>query len=56
MIVPLLEEVLVVEKRLMLKEELRITKRRVEDYQSQKVTLRSEEAVVERFEVPEGPP
>jgi uncharacterized protein (TIGR02271 family) len=47
-IVSLLEEVLVVEKRLMLKEELHITKERVETYRPQRVTLRTEEAVVER--------
>jgi uncharacterized protein (TIGR02271 family) len=47
-IVSLLEEVLVVEKRLMLKEELHITKERVETYRPQRVVLRSEEAVVER--------
>ncbi|HEX8746220.1 MAG TPA: YsnF/AvaK domain-containing protein [Pyrinomonadaceae bacterium] len=48
MIVSLLEEVLVVEKRLMLKEELHITKEEVETYKPQRVTLRSEEATVER--------
>ena len=47
-IVPVVEEVLVVEKRLMLKEELRITKRRVEEHRPQRVTLRSEDATVER--------
>jgi len=47
-IVSLLEEVLVVEKRLMLKEELHITKEQVEHYRPQRVTLRTEEAVVER--------
>ncbi|HZG51267.1 MAG TPA: YsnF/AvaK domain-containing protein [Pyrinomonadaceae bacterium] len=48
MIISLLEEVVVVEKRLMLKEELHITKGEVETYKPQRVTLRSEEAVVER--------
>jgi stress response protein YsnF len=48
MIISLLEEVLVVEKRLMLKEELHITKGEVETYKPQRVTLRTEEAVVER--------
>lgn len=47
-IVPVLEEVLVVEKRLMLKEELRITRRRVEETTRERVTLRSETAEVER--------
>jgi uncharacterized protein (TIGR02271 family) len=50
MIVSLLEEVLVVEKRLMLKEELHITKEQVESYRPQRVRLRTEEAVVERVE------
>jgi hypothetical protein len=49
MIVPVLEEVLIVEKRLMLKEELRITKRQSETHQSQRVILRREEAVVEHL-------
>jgi uncharacterized protein (TIGR02271 family) len=49
MIVSVLEEVLVVEKRLMLKEELHIRKRRVERHQPQCVTLRHEEARVEHI-------
>ena len=53
MIVSLLEEVLVVEKRLMLKEELHITKGEVETYKPQRVVLRSEEANVERVDGPE---
>ena len=48
LVIPLLEEVLVVEKRLLLKEEVRITKRRMETHRPQRVTLRREEAVVER--------
>ena len=54
MIVSLLEEVLVVEKRLMLKEELHITKEQVESYRPQRITLRTEEAVVERVDDPAG--
>jgi uncharacterized protein (TIGR02271 family) len=50
MIVPLLEEVLVVEKRLVLKEELRITKRQHKTRKPQRVTLRSEEVRVERLD------
>lgn len=50
MIISLLEEVLVVEKRLMLKEELHITKGEIETYKPQRVTLRSEEAVVEHVD------
>ncbi len=49
MIVPVLEEVLVVEKRLVLKEEVRITRRRVEAHEPRHVTLRSEEVSVDRF-------
>lgn len=52
MIVSLLEEVLVVEKRLMLKEELHINTRQVETRQPQPVTLRSEEAIVEPIDNP----
>lgn len=50
-ILPLVEEVLVVEKRLMLKEELRVTRRQVEEHRPQRVTLRSEEAEIERTEI-----
>jgi stress response protein YsnF len=50
LIIPLLEEVLVVEKRLLLKEELHLTKQRVETHQPQRVTLRREEAAIERVE------
>jgi uncharacterized protein (TIGR02271 family) len=49
MIVPILEEVLVVEKRLMLKEELHISRRRVEVHKPQHITLRSEEVIIERI-------
>ena len=48
LIVPVLEEVLVVEKRLLVREELRITRRRTEGHEPQRVTLRSEEVSVER--------
>jgi uncharacterized protein (TIGR02271 family) len=49
LIIPMLEEVLVIEKRLLLKEEVRITKRRVETHMPQRVILRREEAAVERI-------
>ena len=55
-IIPLLEEVVVVEKRLMVKEELRITKRRIEEQASQQVKLRREEVVVERVDPSEQQP
>ena len=48
-VIPLVEEVLVVEKRLLLKEEVRVTKRRTERREPQRVTLRREEAIVERL-------
>lgn len=54
MIIPVLEEVLVVEKRLMLKEEVRITRRQFEAHEPQKVILRSEEPQIER--IPSQPP
>jgi uncharacterized protein (TIGR02271 family) len=51
MIISLLEEVPVIEKRLMLMEELRITKRHVEAHRPVQVTLRREEATVEHLDV-----
>jgi uncharacterized protein (TIGR02271 family) len=51
MIVSLLEEVPVIEKRLVLKEELRITKRRVAASRPLHVLLRSEEATVEHLDI-----
>jgi uncharacterized protein (TIGR02271 family) len=53
LIIPVLEEVLVIEKRLLLKEEIRITTRRIETHAPQRVTLHREEATVERIN-PEG--
>jgi len=47
-IIPVLEEVLVVEKRLILREELHIIRRREEHRDPQKVTLRKENVEVER--------
>jgi uncharacterized protein (TIGR02271 family) len=49
MIIPIVEEVLFVEKRLMLKEEIRVTRRRQQVREPQRVTLRSEHASVERI-------
>lgn len=54
LVVPILEEVLVVEKRLMLKEEVRITRTQTQIHQPQAVTLRKEEAVIEGI-TPEAP-
>jgi uncharacterized protein (TIGR02271 family) len=47
-IIPVLEEVLVVEKRLMLKEELHITQHEEQIHQPQHIVLRSEDITVER--------
>ena len=49
-IVPVLEEILVVEKRTIVKEELRITSTRREVRGPAKFVLRSEEVFVERFD------
>ena len=46
-VVPVLEEVLIVEKRLMLKEEIRIQRTQTETHQPQQVTVRAEEVVLE---------
>lgn len=47
-IIPVVKEVLVLEKRLMLVEEVRITKRRLSADDTQRVMLRREEVTVER--------
>jgi len=54
-IIPVVREVLVVEKRLMVVEELVVRKRVVEDHRPQTFTVRREEAVVERLG-PRGTP
>ena len=48
LVIPVIEEVLVVRKQLVLKEELRIRQRSVARPHAQSVTLRHEEATVER--------
>ncbi|RAK00574.1 uncharacterized protein (TIGR02271 family) [Larkinella arboricola] len=52
MIVPVLQEVIVVEKRLMLVEEVRINKRQRMSKVSKSITLRREEVTVERTAIP----
>ena len=47
-ILSVVEEVLVVEKRWMLREEIHIRTHRVETHQPQRITLRNEEVQVER--------
>ncbi|MFP5405774.1 MAG: DUF2382 domain-containing protein, partial [Gammaproteobacteria bacterium] len=49
LVVPVLEEVLVVEKRMMLKEELLIHRKRTEFRAPQHVVLRSEQVAIERI-------
>ena len=49
-IFPILEEVLVIEKRLVVREELHITRRREVVAEPQRITLRREEADIERLE------
>lgn len=59
-IVPVLEEVLVVEKRLVLKQELHIRRRVEQEAVEVPITLRKQRAIVERTDpedpAPEGPP
>jgi uncharacterized protein (TIGR02271 family) len=50
MIIPIFEEVVVVEKRLVLKEEIRVTRRKTDFRAPQRVRLRREHADVERIE------
>jgi stress response protein YsnF len=50
LVVPVLEEVLVVQKQLLLKEEIRITRHRKPVRMPQNVLLRSEQVTVERFD------
>ena len=51
MIVSVLEEVLVVETRLLLKEEVHITTRRTETHTPERVTLRREDVTIERVDL-----
>ncbi len=53
-IIPIVEEVLVVERRLMLREEIHVRKTSRTVQAEQPVTLRAEEAVVERIGQPGG--
>jgi uncharacterized protein (TIGR02271 family) len=56
MILSLLEEVLVVETRLLLTEELRITTRRTETHTPERVTLRHEDVTIERVDLERNEP
>jgi uncharacterized protein (TIGR02271 family) len=53
-VIPVLEEVVVVERRLRLVEEVRVTRRRTTERASERVTLRREEVVVERLDAAGG--
>lgn len=50
LIVPVLEEVLVVQKQVLLKEEVHITRRQREVHEPQRIVLRAEQVSVERFD------
>jgi uncharacterized protein (TIGR02271 family) len=50
LVVPVLEEVLVLQKQLRLKEEVRITRHKREVHAPQSVKVRSEQVTVERFD------
>lgn len=52
LVVPVVEEVIVFEKRLVLREELRISKRAVEEIATQDVVVRSESVDVEHIDAP----
>ncbi len=56
LVVPIFEEVLVVERRLRLKEELHITKARREERYQDTVVLKAERVQVERFDEAGTPP
>jgi uncharacterized protein (TIGR02271 family) len=55
MIVPVVEEVLVVEKRYRIKEEVRIRRRREAEVHEATLPLKSEELTIERFDSPTQP-
>lgn len=50
LIIPVVEEMLVVEKRLVLKEEVRITRRRTQDTEQARVVLREEQVHIEEID------
>jgi len=56
LIVPILEEVLVVERRVRIKEELHITRIRREEHHQESVVLKAEQVSVERFDESGSPP
>lgn len=56
LVVPVLEEVLVVERRVRIKEELHITRIRREDHHQEEIVLKAEQVNVERFDESGTPP
>jgi stress response protein YsnF len=56
LVVPVLEEVLVVERRVRIKEELHITRVRREEHHQEQVVLKAEQVSVERFDESGIPP
>ena len=56
LVVPVLEEVLVVERRVRIKEELHITRIRREEHHQEQVSLKAEQVSVERFDESGTPP
>lgn len=49
MIIPVLQEVIVTQKKILLVEEVYVTKHRVHEHQSEEVVLRKEDIVIERI-------
>ena len=49
-IIPIMEEIMIVTKQLVLKEEIRITRRREQSHYQQTVPLRAEEVEIKRLE------
>lgn len=56
LVVPILEEVLVVERRVRIKEELHITRIRREEHHQEEIVLKAEQVNVERFDESGTPP
>lgn len=48
-IIPVVEEIIVIEKRMRLKEEIHITRRTTTEHTKEKVVLQREEAIIERL-------
>ena len=55
LVIPVVEEMMVLQKRLILREEVRITVNRVREHVAEPVVLRTVHAVVEREDAPDTP-